>query len=150
MQKKITSDQIDIGLNDLSDVTATSPSLGDTLIYDGSNWAAVPSLLGRLIRVIDSPGDYTLQLPDATGTLIRMTGAIPTAVTIPTDSTVNFPIGANVLVSWNGIGQVFVLAALGVTIDTPDSYNIGRQYGKITIIKTAANRWEIEGNLEPV
>ncbi len=105
---------------------------------------------GQAITINTQANDYMLQLSDAYNTLIRMTKATPTVLTIPNDSTVNMPIGSAVLIGWNGLGQVSIAGEVGVTVDTPDTYNIGKQFGKITAIKTGANHWEIEGNLEPV
>ena len=94
--------------------------------------------------------DYTLQLSDAYNTLVRITKATLAIVTIPNDTTANLPIGSAVLIGWNGVGQVNIAGESGVVIDTPETYSIGKRYGKITAIKTGANHWEIEGNLYPV
>jgi len=104
----------------------------------------------RPIAINTQPSDYMLQLSDAYDTLIRITKATPAVVTIPNDSTINMPIGSAPLISWNGIGQVSIGYEAGVTVDTPDTYNIGKQFGKITAIKVGPNHWEIEGNLEPL
>ena len=104
---------------------------------------------GQALTINTQVSDYTLQITDAYNTLIRITKATPAVVTIPNDSTVNMPIGSAVLIGWNGAGSVSVAAAFGVTIISPDSLTIGKQNGKITAIKTAANYWEIEGNLAP-
>jgi len=55
--------------------------------------------------------DYTLTVNDAFNTLIRMTKDTPTILTVPTDATAAIPVGANVLVSWNGFGQVTITPA---------------------------------------
>lgn len=104
---------------------------------------------GQAMTINTQVSDYTLQLTDAYNTLIRITKATPAVVTIPNDSTTNMPIGSAVLISWNGAGSVSVAGAVGVTVISPDSLTIGKQYGKITAMKTAANYWEIEGNLAP-
>lgn len=113
-----------------------------------SQFSGPPTNQGLTINTQAS--DYMLQLVDAYDTLVRITKATPAVVTIPNDSTINFPIGSAVLIGWNGLGQVSIAGEVGVTVDTPDTYNIGKQFGKITAIKTGANHWEIEGNLEPV
>ncbi len=100
-----------------------------------------------VIKTINT--DYTLILADAYNTLIRITKATPAIVTIPNDTTANLPIGSAVLIGQNAAGTVTISPAVGVTIDTPDTYVIGKQYGKITAIKVGSNHWEIEGNLVP-
>jgi len=133
-------------------VALVDDPLSFTVGTDNINWVQFsgPNLNTGEITINTQPGDYMLQLSDAFNTLIRMTKATPTVLTIPNDTTANLPIGSAVLIGWNGLGQVSIAGEAGVTIDTPDSYNIGKQFGKITAIKTGANHWEIEGNLEPI
>jgi hypothetical protein len=104
----------------------------------------------QLITINNQAGNYTLQLADAFNTLIRMTSSSPNSVSVMNDTTVNMPIGSAVLVSQNGTGQTSILADSGVTILTPSTLTINKQYGKITLIKTAPNTWEVEGNVSPL
>jgi hypothetical protein len=129
----------------LTDTNISSPVIGQLLEWNGTYWVNVTQAL----TINTQPSDYTLQLTDAYNTLIRITKATSAVVTIPNDSTVNMPIGSAVLIGWNGVGSVSVAGAVGVTVISPDSFTIGKQYGKITAMKTAANYWEIEGNLAP-
>ena len=147
-QQKITGAQVSISLDDITDVSVGTPVIGQVLRWDGSNW--VPGAGAPTALVLNTQaGDYTLQLTDASNTLIRITKASAALVTIPNDSTTDFPVGSAVLISWNGTGAVSIAGEAGVTIDTPDTLNIGKRYGKVTAIKVGANHWEIEGNLEP-
>lgn len=112
--------------------------------------AANGTSTNNYLTINTQASDYTLQLSDAYNTLIRITKATLATVTIPNDTNANLPIGSAVLISWNGLGQVNIAGESGVVIDTPETYSIGKRYGKITAIKTGANHWEIEGNLYPV
>jgi hypothetical protein len=128
--------------------------LGPAVIYycvAASTWRTLAAGTGSsaAIAINTQSSDYTLQISDAFNTLIRITSATAAVVTIPNDSTVNMPIGSAPLISWNGSGAVSVAPASGVTIITPDTLSINKQYGKITAIKTGPNYWEIEGNLAP-
>lgn len=105
---------------------------------------------GSLLTIKTIATDYTLDLTDSYNVLIRIIKATAATVTIPNDATADLPIGSAVLIGWNGLGEVTIVGAGGVTVDTPDTNKIGRRFGKITAIKTGANHWEIEGNLEPV
>ena len=128
---------------------------------NSTNTADIPiQVVGNMVTIGGAPastllanntqsGDYTLQLSDTYNTLIRMTSATLSTVTIPNDSSVAFPIGTNILISWNGIGPVAVAGASGVTVITPDTLFINKKYGKAVIMKTDVNYWEMEGNLEP-
>lgn len=128
------------------------PGLAGQVLTSGGpgvplTWENPPS---QGIVINTQSDDYTLQLSDAFNTLIRMTKATPTVLTIPNDANIDLPVGSAVLISWNGLGQVSIVGEAGVTVDTPDTYDIGKQFGKITAIKTEPNHWEIEGNLVPL
>jgi len=103
----------------------------------------------QALTINTQASDYTIQLTDAYNTLIRITKGTPALVTIENDGVIDMPIGSCVLISWNGAGSVTIAPAVGVTVDSPDSLSIGKQFGKITAIKVGANHWEIEGNLAP-
>ena len=149
MQKKIIGAQTDISISELNDVSLASPSQDDVLTYDAGSWiAAPPGVADSAIIINEQAADYVLQLSDAFNTLVKMTKSTVGTVTIPDDTTVAWPDGANVLIGWNGLGQISIVAGAGVTILTPDTLNIGTRYGKITAIRTGPNLWEIEGNLE--
>lgn len=59
-------------------------------------------------------------------------------------------IGGVILIGQFGSGQVSIVPGPNVQINTPDSYNIGRQNGVVTLIKVGPNEWDLEGNLEPL
>lgn len=140
-------------LNNIQGVNITTPSPGDVLTYNGTGWenGATPvwAPAASTIAINTQGGNYTLQLSDASNTLIRMTSSSANSVTIPNDTTANLPVGSAVLISQNGTGQTTIVADAGVTIVSPETLKIGKQYGKITAIKVAANSWELEGNLAP-
>jgi hypothetical protein len=112
-------------------------------------WTTV-TVPSQAIAINTQAGNYTVQVSDAFNTMIQMTSPSPNSVVFMNDSSINLPIGAAVLVSQNGIGQTTLLADVGVTILTPTTLTINKQYGKVTVIKTAPNTWEVEGNVSPV
>ena len=70
--------------------------------------------------------------------------------TIPADSTLNFPIGANItLVRTSGFGSISVVPASGVTLRMAGTGATGNAvvgaYGQATLLKVAANTWVING-----
>ncbi|WP_298580619.1 hypothetical protein [uncultured Luteimonas sp.] len=90
---------------------------------------------------------YTLVLADAFK-LVAMDNAAANALTVPADSSVDFPLGTRIDLSQDGAGQTTVVADTGVTIRTPETLKIRKRYGKATLIKRAADIWDLEGNLE--
>ena len=90
---------------------------------------------------------YTLVLADA-GALVTMSNAAANTLTVPPDSAAAFPVGTRVDIGQDGAGQTTVAAGSGVTIRTPESLKLRKQWAKATLIKRAADTWDLEGNLE--
>lgn len=57
------------------------------------------------------------------------------------------PIGGTILIGKHGAGNVIFQPDVGVTINTPDTLTISNIHGKATLIKVAANEWDLEGNI---
>lgn len=90
---------------------------------------------------------YTLVLADAFK-LVAMDSASTNTLTVPPNSSVAFPVGTRIDLSQDGAGQTAIAAGAGVTIRTPETMKIRKQYGKATLIKRATDTWDLEGNLE--
>ena len=102
---------------------------------------------GAETQVSTKTGNYTLTLDDANN-IIEMNVASANTVTVPLDSSVNFPVGTQIDVVQIGAGQTEIVAASGVTISSRrSSTKIFKQYGKVTLYKSAANTWSLEGDL---
>lgn len=108
--------------------------------------------VSALLTIKTVPGNYTLNSTDYSDQLalmLKVVSAAPTALFIPDNATVSFPVGANILVSWGGVGQVSIQpGSSAVTVLTPSTPYIAQRYGKIAIVQTALNVWELEGNLQ--
>lgn len=72
----------------------------------------------------------------------------PVSITVPPDADVDVPIGAAISVEQGGAGQVTFVAGSGVTIRTPETLKLAKQYAVGTLVKKAANQWTLAGNLE--
>ena len=93
-------------------------------------------------------GSYTLVLTDR-GKVVEQNVGSANTVTIPTDASVAFPVGTEILVFQVGAGQVTIAGAGGVTVRGTPGLKIAAQYGGATLIKRAANDWIVMGNLVP-
>lgn len=72
-----------------------------------------------------------------------------TVVTIPADSTTNFPVGTQIGFIRQNTGKVNIVPAAGVTLNSIDGKRfIKGTHGTAAIIKTAANTWTLAGSLE--
>lgn len=91
-------------------------------------------------------GAYTLQLSDA-GALVRVSSDSPVSVTVPDNATAAFDVGSIVHVRQIGAGQVDIAPAAGVTINTPTSLICRTQQSTLSLMKVAADEWDLVGDM---
>ena len=90
---------------------------------------------------------YTLVLSDA-NKLVEMNVATANTLTVPTNATVAFPIGTQILISQYGAGACTITAASGVTLRSESAkLKTNGQYAGATCIKIATDEWYVFGNL---
>lgn len=90
---------------------------------------------------------YTLVISDM-GLLIEMNNASANTLTIPPNSSVSFPVGAIITVRQMGAGQTTIAPGAGVTLLTPETALLRKQYATVTLHQRAANVWCLEGDLQ--
>jgi hypothetical protein len=79
--------------------------------------------------------------------LIEMASSSATTVTIPADSTFNFPVGTSIDVLQTSTGQVTIAGAGGVTVNATPGLKLRTQWSSATLFKRAANTWVVYGDL---
>jgi hypothetical protein len=72
-----------------------------------------------------------------------------TTVTVPSNASVAFPIGAAVELEQRGTGQVTVLGDAGVTVNKPAARTAATagQYSVVRLRKTGTNTWTLSGDM---
>lgn len=94
-----------------------------------------------------SANSYTLVLAD-NNKYKEFTSGGAVLVTVPTNASVPFPIGAAIPIEQNGGGVVTVAAAGGVTIQSAGGLvATNGQYASAVLVKKDTNRWHLSGNL---
>jgi hypothetical protein len=88
---------------------------------------------------------YTLVLTDQSK-IIEMNNASANTLTVPTDASVNFPVGTVIDIFQTGAGQTTVGGA-GVTINARPGLKLSGQWATATLIKRATNTWLLTGSL---
>jgi len=88
---------------------------------------------------------YTLVLADK-DKLVEMSNASANTVTVPTNSSVAFPIGTQISILQTNTGQTTVGGA-GVTINGTPGLKLRAQWSSATLIKRAENTWVLIGDL---
>jgi len=89
---------------------------------------------------------YTLTLSDSQK-VVEMNVSSANTLTIPPDSSENFPIGTSILVVQTGTGQTTVAAGVGVTVNSYIGLKIIGRWAGCTLIKRSANTWVAVGGL---
>ena len=101
---------------------------------------------GAAAQLSQQTANYTLVLADA-GKVIEMNSASARTVTVPTNTSVAFPVGTTIEVVRYGAGTVTLTPADGtVTLQTPSGgLAITATYGTATLFKRGTNEWIVGG-----
>lgn len=90
---------------------------------------------------------YTLTAADA-GRVITVDASSERVITIPAESTVDFPVGQKIYIVQTGAGQASVTTAAGVTLNSYQSHRkTAGQYARIELFKIASDSWLLFGDL---
>jgi hypothetical protein len=90
---------------------------------------------------------YSLILSD-NGKLILMNVATANNLTIPLNSSVNFPVGTKIDLSQVGAGQTTIVATGGVTINSAGgALKLRLQYSGATLVQTSTDVWYLFGDI---
>jgi hypothetical protein len=97
--------------------------------------------------VSSKTANYTLTISDA-NTIIPLSSSSATTITVPTDASVAFDVGTQVMIVQSGTGQVTVAAATPATtsVNGANGLRTAAQYSIISLIKTSANNWVVGGD----
>ena len=133
----------------ISDAGVTSISSGVIVDADISSSAAIDR--GKIAdSTIDTKTtNYTLVLADKNKFIEMNVASSANTVSVPTDASVNFPIGSQIHITQYGTGKTEVVAVTPATTSiraTPGRF-LRAQYSSATLIKRAANEWYLIGDL---
>jgi hypothetical protein len=90
---------------------------------------------------------YTLSNLNERDTIIEISKGSATTLTIPADSTVNYPVGTTLDVIQTSSGQVTIAGAGGVTVNATPGLKLRTQWSSATLLKRASNTWLVFGDL---
>jgi len=90
---------------------------------------------------------YTLVLTDV-AKVVSLSNAAAITLTVPTNASVAFPVGTQILLYQGGAGQVTISPDGGVTVRSSGSkLKINNQYSVAGLLKLATDEWVAFGNL---
>jgi hypothetical protein len=112
------------------------------------NSSTAESTYQRIISTVEEKTtDYTISLTDASK-IIEMNSSSATTVTIPANSSVNFPVGFSLDVVKTGTGELSFIADSGVTIlSKSGAVTLTNQYSGVVIYQRSVDQWVIIGDL---
>jgi hypothetical protein len=90
---------------------------------------------------------YTLSNLNERDVIIEISKGSATTLTIPTDATINYPVGTTLDIIQTGSGQVTIAGAIGVTVNATPGLKLRTQWSSATLLKRASNTWLVFGDL---
>jgi hypothetical protein len=79
--------------------------------------------------------------------MVEVSSASANALTVPPDSSVDFPVGSQIMVLQTGAGQTTITAGSGVTINATPGLKLRDQWSMVTLIKRSSDTWVATGDL---
>jgi hypothetical protein len=79
--------------------------------------------------------------------LVEMGVGTANTLTVPPNSSVDFPTGTHITIIQTGAGQCTVTEGAGVTINATPGKKLRAQWSGATLIKRASNTWVLIGDL---
>jgi hypothetical protein len=133
-------------LADLSvaDLTANTVSATNGIVFsDGTQLnVGVPSIT----TIAEKTASYELSTVAERDTIVEVNSQGATTLTIPSDSSLDFPVGTTLDVIQTGAGQVTIAGAQGVTVNATPGLKMRAQWSSVTLLKRAANSWIVFGD----
>jgi hypothetical protein len=126
---------------------AVAQGTADQAILDAAAaQATADAAIPQLVVTNAQTASYTLVLADQTK-LVEMNVASANNLTVPLNSSVAFPVGAQVTILQTGAGQTTLVATGGVTVNATPGLKLRTQWSSATLIKRATNTWVAIGDL---
>jgi hypothetical protein len=131
---------------DLTDAVYDTLKLGGVEFSDGvQTKQGVPSLTSI---VSTTAGDgYSVVLTDRDKLIEVNPDGQPVTVTIPTNSSVAYPVGTSIDILQISSGEVTIAGAGGVTVNATPGLKLRTQWSSATLFKRAENTWVVYGDL---
>lgn len=134
-------------LDDLSlkGLTANTVTVSSGVVFsDGTqSKEGVPSRT----PIVQKTASYSLDNLNLRDSLIEVSSTSGTTITVPADSSYNYPVGTTLDILQTNTGQVTIAAAAGVTVNATPGLKLRTQWSSATLLKRAANTWVAFGDL---
>ena len=100
--------------------------------------------------IVQKTASYTLTSLTERDDLIEVNSGSACVISIPTDATLDFPIGTSLDILQTGAGEVSIAAVTPgtTTINATPGLKLRTQWSSATIFKRAADTWVVYGDLK--
>lgn len=143
------STTVDFTQGSLDDLEVANIIATDVTVSSGVTFAdgeqtkqGVPSLTA----ISQKSSAYELSSLTERDTLIEVSQAA--VITIPTDNSVDYPVGTSIDILQTGSGEVSIAGASGVTVNATPGLKLRTQWSSATLFKRATNSWVVYGDLK--
>ena len=127
--------------------TVDSVVAGSGIAVDDTDPANPIVSASPVLSATTQADSYTLALADQ-GTVVEMTKATASTLTVPPNSDVAFDVGVVIEILQYGAGQVTIAPGAGVTLrSVSGNLKIAAQYASATLRKRATNEWVVQGSM---
>jgi len=133
-------------LNTLDELAA---ALGDDANFAATVTTSLGLKVDSLTPISQKTASYTLSSLTERDDLIEMGSASAITLSIPTDATLNYPIGTSIDILQTGAGQVTIAAVTPgtTTVNATPGLKLRTTWSSATLFKRAANTWVVFGDL---
>lgn len=97
--------------------------------------------------IVQKTASYTLSALSERDSVIEIASGSAVTLTVPTNSTVAYPVGTSIDILQTGTGQITVAANAGVTINATPGLKLRTQWSGATLFKRATDTWVLYGDL---
>lgn len=132
-------------LLDSTVVTAAAKTVLDDASTDDMRVTLGAANVRRTVKA-DTTTGYTPILTDE-NKMVTLSNAGAITVTLPQNSDVAFPVGAEIDFLWLGVGQPTFAAGTGATANATPGLKLREQYSAATAKKISTNGWVVLGDL---
>jgi hypothetical protein len=95
----------------------------------------------------EQTASYTLVISDK-DKMVEMNVGSANNLTVPPESSVNFPVGSQITILQTNTGQTTIVAGSGVTVNATPGLKLRARWSSVTLIKRAADTWVALGDLQ--
>jgi hypothetical protein len=132
---------------EVAGLTATTVTASSGVVFsDGTQTKeGVPSRT----PIIQKTAAYTLSALTERDSLIEVDSTSAVTLSIPTDASVNYPVGTTIDILQTNTGQVTIAAATPATttVNATPGLKLRTRWSSATLLKRAANTWVVYGDL---